>query len=82
MDRLRNLSNDLLVKQAYCEMLRLENNGFCTWTGNVCELTHTYGLNISLTTKDFLKNCKLVARQSFISSWFRKYCSEPNIENL
>ena len=55
MNRLHNLPNDLLLKQAYCEMLRLENNGFCTWTSNVCELARSYGLDISLTTKDFKK---------------------------
>ena len=55
MNRLHNVPNDLLVNQAYCEMLRLENNGFCTWTSNVCELARSYGLDISLTTKDFKK---------------------------
>ena len=76
MNRLHNLPNDLLVKQAYCEMLRLENNGFCTWTSNVCELARSYGLDISLTTKDFKKNCKQVVRQSFISNWFN------NVNNI
>ena len=76
MNRLHNLPNDLLVKQAYCEMLRLENNGFCTWTSNVCELARSYGLDISLTTKDFQKNCKQVVRQSFISNWFN------NVNNI
>ena len=55
MNRLDNLPNDLLVKQAYCEMLRLENNGFCTWTSNVCELARSYGLDISSTTEGFKK---------------------------
>ena len=55
MNRLHNPPNDLLVKQAYCEMLRLENNGFSTWTSNVCELARTYGIDISLTTKDLKK---------------------------
>ena len=55
MNRLHNLPNDLLVKQAYCGEQWLENNGFCTWTSNVCELARSYGLDISLTTKEFKK---------------------------
>ena len=54
-----HLSEHLIVKQAYNGLLRVYDNGFSTWVGNVCELVRMYNLDISFTVNDFRNECKM-----------------------
>ena len=71
LNRLYHLPGHLIVKQAYDELLRIHNNGFSTWIGNVCELVRTYNLDISLTVNEFKNECKRVVCESFKNDWYR-----------
>ena len=71
LNRLYHVPGHFIVKQAYDELLRLHNNGFSTWIGNVCELVRTYNLDISLTVNEFKNECKRVVCESFKNDWYR-----------
>ena len=71
LNRLYHLPGHFIVKQAYDELLRLHNNGFSTWIGNVCELVRTYNLDIWLTVNEFKNECKRVVCESFKNDWYR-----------
>ena len=60
----------LIVKQAYDELLRLHDNGFTTWVGNVCELARMYNLDISLTVNEFKNTCTRVVCETFKHDWY------------
>ena len=64
------MPDDLVVKICYCEMLRLQNSGFTTWTSNVSELARFYNLDMSLKTMDFKTTCKKAVSESFKKQWF------------
>ena len=55
LNRLCHLPEHLIVKQAYDDLLRLHENVFKAWVGNVCELVRMYNLDISLTVNEFTK---------------------------
>ena len=73
LNRLCHLPEHLIVKQAYDELLRLHDNGFTTWVGNVCELAHMYNLDISLTVSEFKNKCKRVVCETFKHDWYGSF---------
>ena len=70
LNRLCHLPERLIVKQAYDELLRLHDNGFTTWVGNVRELARMYNLDISLTVYGFKNKCKRVVSETFKHDWY------------
>ena len=73
LNRLYHLPEHLIVKQAYDELLRLHDNGFTTWVGNVCELARMYNLDISLTVSEFKNKCKRVVCETFKHDWYGSF---------
>jgi len=69
MNRLHNMPDHLIVKQAYNELRRLHDNGFDTWIKDVCELERMYNLDTSMNVREFKNICKRVLKESFISKW-------------
>ena len=55
---LYHLSEHFIVKQAYGGLLRVYDNGFSAWVGNVCELVRMYNLDRPFTVNEFRNECK------------------------
>ena len=71
-NRLHHMSDSVLVKQVYNELLQLNEMGFHTWTGDVKALNELYNLDITCATSDFKIACKRNVRSHFRDNWYRE----------
>ena len=68
-DRLRSLPDDMLVKRAYNEALKLHEQGFTTWVSKVWDIANKYEINLENINLPFRNAIKQLVTQHFKKHW-------------
>ena len=68
-DRLRSLPDDMLVKRAYNEALKLHEQGFTTWVSKVWDIANKYEINLDNINWPFWNTIKQLVTEHFKNHW-------------
>ena len=63
------MSRKYIVKQVYNELLRLSEQGFSTWVGDIYKMAENYNLDLSADSKSFSNAYKTIIEKYYIDSW-------------
>ena len=75
-NRLHNLPNTMVLKQAFNTLSNLTEQGFPTWITKVRELARKYNLDLhSVNSKTFHRTCKQHILNFFIENWNAELCN-------
>ena len=68
-DRLRSLPDDMLVKRAYKEAVKLHEQGFTTWVSKVWDIPNKYEINLDNINLPFRNAIKQLVAEHFKNHW-------------
>ena len=68
-DRLRSLPDDMLVKRAYNEAVKLHEQGFTTRVSKVWDIANKYGINLDNINLPFRNAIKQLVTEHFKNHW-------------